>query len=108
VPLQKPLFQIGDQVTWRSQAGGSSTEKTGKIMAIVPSGTDVWSAVDVMDDPFSFAWRIDRQSRIARRHESYLVSVTRDSGKPLLYWPRINTLRCYQDRSDVRTQEEIT
>ena len=76
-------FKAGDQVTWTSQAHGSTKSKTGKVEQIVPRNTPVKTLTDELDAP-----------GYARDHESYLVRVpgktSRSKGK--LYWPRAAAL----------------
>ena len=72
-------MKIGDQVSWKSQAGGSWKVKTGVIVSVVPLGTD---AHQVAIPPGT---RLDGPG-MCRDHESYLVRVGK---KTTLYWPRV-------------------
>lgn len=76
-------MNIGDTVSWTSQAAGTTKRKTGKIVAVVPAGKD--PALYVPKGLLINAWRGDE-----RDHESYLVRV---GNKKLLYWPRVSQLK---------------
>jgi hypothetical protein len=89
-------MNIGDTVTWRSQAQGSWTEKTGIIIHVVAprermdrAKTEAICKAAGYDD---VAFRADFGS-IPRKFESYLVIIP-PSGKrkPALYWPRVSQL----------------
>ena len=86
------MFQVGDQVTWCSQAGGFTATKTGSVVEVVPVGEHPKTPIKGM-------------GMMARRNESYVVrvySVQRGpdhKGAPAgqkdnrLYWPREQLLR---------------
>jgi Iap family predicted aminopeptidase len=83
-------FQVGDTVTWTSQAGGHSKTKVGEVVNIVPKGSQLsWRGVQ-FKDTHRF-----RHGGGPRNHESYLVSVPAKTskGKPTLYWPVVKNLR---------------
>lgn len=72
-------FQLGDEVTWTSQAAGTLRTKTGKIVEVVRTG----------DRPTRM-----RNTGIDRRHESYVIEVPGKTPrqKTKLYWPRVSQL----------------
>lgn len=88
-------FQLGDTVSWNSQAGGCRTIKRGKVWLVVPicgrlqqvlkrwmDGPD-WKQYQPMFD-FSGAPRLE---------ESYVICVpSPGKAKPKLYWPRVSAL----------------
>ena len=73
-------FGLGDTVIWSSQAQGSRTTKTGKIIKIVPAG----------EMPVRFA----ASTALPRATESYIVSVApvKGNGAHKMYWPRTSAL----------------
>lgn len=85
------MFKKGEQVKWASQAGSSSTEKTGEVIAVIPAGTYA--------NPIKYRDGYDIRTMgfgSPRKHESYLVAVqTRKdpSAKKALYWPRVKNLQ---------------
>lgn len=83
-------FNVGDLVTWKSQAQGSAVTKTGKIVAIVPPGTHPNKVIphDLQDKPRLY------DASGTRKDTSYLVAVPTPKGKSCrLYWPRVKHLR---------------
>lgn len=72
-------FQIGDVVTWTSQAAGIPATKTGEIIEVVPPGSPATQI---------------RGAGLPRDHESYVVKAkkTTDRGRQALYWPRVSLL----------------
>lgn len=68
-------FKVGDEVTWTSQAAGSSKTKTGIIVALIPPRGIIPKAVR----PPGAGW--------PRNHESYVVQVGTQ-----FYWPRVSHL----------------
>jgi len=79
--IEQIEMNIGDKVTWKSQAGGHWLEKTGVIVAVVAAGT-----APVI--PGGYSHRKDISSGRSRNHESYLVAVG-----SRLYWPVAGCLR---------------
>lgn len=79
-----PEFSLGTRVTWKSQANGSQTTKTGTIMALVPPKADPQNCI-----PAGF--RCDIGTCCWRNYWSYLVRV--DGKGRQLYWPRVNLLK---------------
>lgn len=78
-------FQIGDTVTWTSQAGGKSKTKTGKVVAAVPAGK---SGREYL--PLGVGLSATRiPSFNSRDHESYLIQVGKSKR---LYWPLVKYL----------------
>lgn len=86
-------MQIGDKVTWRSQAAGSTTEKIGEIVVVVPAGKHPHEAMSVELKRQNLPRRYDGWPR---DHESYIVAVKKgktDKALPVLYWPRVSGLK---------------
>lgn len=70
-------FDLGDRVTWSSQAGGHSKTKLGTIVEVVRAG--------------KFPKHYSNSS--TREHESYVVEVyVRKTEKLVTYWPLANKL----------------
>lgn len=89
-----PHFKIGDRVTWSSQAGGYSKQKSGIVVSVVPKGVPV----------FHHSWLAMTETGVhdrnldsvrSRDHESYIVHVPTKTGrgKGKLYWPAVNKLK---------------
>jgi len=80
-------FQVGDQVTWTSQAGGHTKTKAGTVVAVVPAGA--------YPDREKFP-RLYRSAGVGlkRGHLSYVVHVVMPSGRGAgtVYWPRAAAL----------------
>ena len=90
-------MEIGDEVTWGSQAGGYTKEKMGIIVAIVPAGVGVVDAYPEIRTGGS-AWG----GGISRNHQSYVVKV----GKKL-YWPLVNHLQRTNRGQELRTEQPV-
>lgn len=86
-------FQLGDEVTWESQAAGSPLRKTGKIVEVVKVG----------DRPTNM-----KNTGIDRRHESYVVEVPGKTPKhsTKLYWPRVSQLTLVVKPAEAKTLQE--
>ena len=80
-PCRKRAFDIGDTVSWSSQAGGHAKKKVGVVVAIVAAG----QYPSREDFP-----SLHRSAGVGmhRDHPSYVVRV-KGAG---LYWPRAKTL----------------
>jgi hypothetical protein len=82
------MFNVGDRVTWTSQAGGVTTTKTGTVVEVVPAGQAPRTKVKSPGQP--------------RGHESYVVSLEfYDKGglarkKKGMYWPLVFKLKLCQ------------
>ena len=87
MPEQNKTFQVGDTVTWTSQAGGKSKTKTGKVAAIVRAN-ESWR----LFIPDGFKLKTD--SFLMRDHESYLIQVGKSKR---LYWPMVKYLEKASD-----------
>jgi len=79
-------FQIGDTVTWTSQAGGKSKTKIGKVIAIVQADIEVQYVLTHLQ---SDGFRLPDASLLPRSHESYLIQVGKSKR---LYWPLVRYL----------------
>ncbi len=64
------FHQLGDRVTWTSQAGGYTTTKEGVVVEIVPPGQKPKAKL--------------KEPGLARHHPSYVVKVGNR-----FYWPRV-------------------
>lgn len=88
------MFKIGDKVTWSSQSGGSTTSKTGIVVAIVQLGIDP-SRIQFLKGA-GIATLSRRFDGGPRQEISYLVAVRpgkTDKSSPVVYWPRVQNLR---------------
>ena len=76
------LFSLDQRVEWVSQASGVTSQKTGRIVQIVPPG----------QKPFERFTNLYRNRGVqtvnVRKHESYVVDV---GGR--FYWPRVSALQ---------------
>ena len=76
-------FELGDWVTWKSQAQGYEKSKTGLIVQVIaPHERPLPKQI------IGAGW--------GRNHESYLVRVDPKPGskaKPKFYWPRVSLLQ---------------
>ena len=81
-------MQIGDKIKWRS----SNEDKEGVIVAVVPAGSDPYTAAKPLGTAYGSLLYGGGQNR---SHESYLVAVETKGtrSKPKLYWPRVSLLR---------------
>lgn len=83
-------FQIGDAVTWTSQAGGKSKTKTGRVVFIVPANIGLRQIVSRESKEYS----VDHLGLFSGRdHESYLIQVGKSKR---LYWPLVKYLEKVQ------------
>lgn len=82
---QTKTFQLGDLVTWTSQAGGKSKTKTGKVLFVIPPGK-------ILREIFTGSPELEI-SHLGiygtRDHESYLIQVGKSKR---LYWPLVKYL----------------
>lgn len=90
------MFNVGDSVTWTSQAGGNTKTKTGKVVAVIPggpssgeqAGKEIRSRVraGTHRSAFGGGW--------ARAEDSYVIEVPQGpKAKPVLYWPVAKVLK---------------
>ena len=80
-------FRVGDKVKWTSHSQGVWTEKRGEIIEIVPAQRGVRL------EQYKHTYNLTSFSKgMPRLHESYVIAVASDNGKPKLYWPRANQL----------------
>lgn len=80
-------FKLNDKVSWKSQANGSMTEKTGIIVEVVPS-----RKYPVVTNVTGSSWR---------DHESYVVKVGSK-----YYWARVSHLSLVDDASSLLSSPE--
>ena len=80
-------YNIGDLVTWQSQAQGSWITKAGTIAEVIPAGK--------LPDRVLFS-SLYKSSGVGlpRNEESYVVTVAGKTtkAKPRAYWPHANKL----------------
>lgn len=87
-------FKIGAKVTWKSQAGGFTKIKTGKVIGVVMPGAE---AADVYYDKFTGNIEASPQfmlHALPRNETSYLVQVERPASAQVIhvYHPRTSQL----------------
>jgi hypothetical protein len=89
------MFSIGDVVQWYSQAGGSTTLKTGTVVKSVPPGQDIDELLDELETEADYNMTKLRGDHGARRPRfSYLVAVqVTGNARPIVYWPVPERLR---------------
>jgi hypothetical protein len=82
---QRLTPKVGVVVHWTSQSQGSTTSKSGTVVAILPSGTK--------PDPSAYP-KLAKNCGGSRDHESYIVEVMRGAKKtiPTYYWPVVSSL----------------
>jgi hypothetical protein len=98
-------FKVGDWVTWKSQANGSTRVKMGRVVGVVPAKHHklTYRGLKYYVDGLSPS-EVNQQYNtgpidaggIGRDHESYLVRVSppdKSKAKPKLYWPRVVGLK---------------
>lgn len=93
---QTKTFQIGDTVTWTSQAGGNAKTKTGEIVAVVPAACEPRNCINGR-------WNFRRIAVGFRKHESYLIQVGDDKR---LYWPLVKYLEKIHDGPQLQEEFE--
>ena len=87
------MFKVGDNVAWESQAGGSTTQKTGKVVYVLQSEDFISRSYEHLDNFVSekfpnhkkmfTGFRIPGDAEIG-----YLIEViTGPKAKPRLYMP---------------------
>lgn len=85
-------LSVGDIVTWTSQANGSTIEKRGEVVIVLPAGKQ---RRHYMNQPAG-SWDLSPMNgaQQTRNHESYLVLVrpAKGNAKPKLYWPMVKAL----------------
>ena len=80
-------FRVGDRVRWVSHSRGRWIEKFGEIIEVVPPQRGV------VLGKYRGRYNLSSFSKgMPRLHESYVVAVQVEKGKPKLYWPRANQL----------------
>lgn len=84
-------FQLGDKVTWVSQANGGHTRKVGMVVGVIPPGREGADRLRHHIDALVKAGthRSSYGGGLSRDHESYLVEVVVGTprAKRVLYWP---------------------
>lgn len=97
--MSESKFQIGDFVTWISQAGGHAKTKIGKIVWIVPSGC-LAGSYQLVEQGFS----THRCMGGKRDHESYLIQVGKSKR---LYWPLVKYLKPFESSPLEQYKREV-
>lgn len=86
---QKEEIEVGDTVTWASQAGGIKTTKMGVVVERVPANAKPAARI--------------RSAGDARNHVSFVVKVQpafsnpKRPKKPVMYWPVVSLLTKHAD-----------
>lgn len=82
-------IQIGDTVTWRSQANGHWKRKRGVVRAVVEAGDKPQRRAFLLDREHGAKWCIVFDGFTPARKRRYLVEVPGSSAraKPRLYCP---------------------
>lgn len=91
-------FNVGDQVTWTSQAGGSTKTKTGRVVAVIEGGRSSAERADaeIKSRVRAGTHRSAYGGGWARPDVSYVVEVPQGAtarAKPVLYWPIASKLQ---------------
>lgn len=87
-------LNLGDKVTWASQAGGHTTVKNGVIVEVIKAHENVVDNGVINSVVHKYNARPKISTAYSRDHDSYLVLVPQEgSRKPLLYWPLVKYLR---------------
>jgi hypothetical protein len=85
-------FKVGDKVTWTSQAGGSTTTKTGTVWAVLIDTQALLNAVEKIKEEKTHVKMFDGFTMLAPK--MYIVEVeTTPKAKPRLYLPRPKNLK---------------
>ena len=87
-------MKIGDIVEWKSQAGGYSKRKLGKIVNIVPPHKGPLKYIVEAKEATGASFSSTAGYGMSRDHESYVVHVPSKTGKGkgTLYWPKVRNL----------------
>jgi len=87
-------FKIGDNVEWESTSFGSTTQKHGRIVAVIPPNCGPGEYIEKASAAADGArYASGGGPGLPRDHESYIVHVPSGKGKGKLYWPRVKNLR---------------
>lgn len=91
-------IEIGSEVTWTSQAAGTTKQKRGVVVAVMRPGFYLGRSVLIELLGPDFTNGKYNESALgwgeSRSYESYIIAVPADGkGKPRLYWPRSSQLR---------------
>jgi len=81
-------FKLNQRVAWVSQSNGTTKEKHGKVIRVVPA----WEAIYTEEIKPQFFVLPSGGFGLPRNHESYLVEVHEGKRKPKLYWPVVARL----------------
>jgi len=85
-------FKAGDKVTWKSQAGGSTTKKTGIVWAVIIDTQALWNATEKIMEDKTHVRMFDGYTMLAPT--MYIVEVQAGPKvKPRLYLPRPKQLK---------------
>ena len=85
-------FKIGDKVTWTSQAGGSTTKKTGTVWAVIIDTQALWNVSEKIKEEKTHVKMFDGNTMLAPT--MYIVEVQAGpKAKPRLYLPRPKQLK---------------
>lgn len=88
----KLIFEVGDKVTWSSQASGSVYTRYGKIVAVVPPGIFPGLVFNRLPDREQYC-KLDMKEGRLRDQRSYIVVVEQPGNKKAKpYWPLVTNL----------------
>ena len=87
-------MKIGEFVAWRSTSNGSTKEKRGKIVSVVPPHGKPDKYIEDATEGTGASFSSSAGPAMARDHESYIVHVPTKTGKGkgTLYWPKVRNL----------------
>lgn len=86
--MSESKFQVGDTVTWTSQAGGNAKMKTGKVVYVIPARYSMHAFSRQFLDCKSYT--TNHLNGTGRDYESYLIQVGKSKR---LYWPLVKYLK---------------
>jgi len=85
-------FEVGDKVTWTSQARGSATKKTGTVWAVLIDTQALWNVSKKIKEEKTHVKMFDGITMLAPT--MYIVEVQAGpKAKPRLYLPRPKQLK---------------
>lgn len=100
-------IELGSEVTWSSSTNGTTKQKRGVVVAVVPANKWRVYLKDLITDSLQNYAINGLDCMLYRKQESYIIAVPATGrGKAKLYWPRTSALRKVQpDAEPVRPKE---
>ena len=91
-------IKIGSRVSWISTSAGTTVEKIGNVVDVVPADDDVSDYINIYKYQETHSVQI-REGSPVRNHDSFLVEVpaTSERSKPRLYFPVTARLKLVTD-----------